>query len=66
VVNNRKALAYKISKLLVNKLNNLQNLRNYYIVKDSTALANDLTKLKIDQNRRMINFDIKENCTLRK
>jgi len=45
VVNNRNAPAYKISKLLVNKLNNL-NLRNHYIVKDSTALANDLTKLK--------------------
>jgi len=46
VVNNRNAPAYKISKLLVNKLNNLINLRNHYIVKDSTALANDLTKLK--------------------
>jgi len=50
---------YKISKLLVNKLNNLLNLRNQHIVKDSTALANDLTKLKMDENHRMITFDIK-------
>ena len=49
VVNNRNAPAYKIAKLLVNKLNN-----------DSTALANDLTKLKIDENHRMITLDIKD------
>jgi len=60
VVNNRNAPVYKMSKLLVNKLNNLLHLRNHYIVKDSTALANDLTKLKIDENYRMITFDIKD------
>jgi len=60
VVNNRNAPAYKISKLLVNKLINLLNLRNHYIVKDSTSLVNDLTKLKIEENHRMITFDIKE------
>jgi len=32
----------------------------YYILKDSTVLANDLTKLKIDGNHRMITFDIKD------
>ena len=52
VVNNRNAPAYKISKLLVNRLNNLLNLRNHYIVKDSIALANDLTKMKLDENHR--------------
>jgi len=63
VVNNRNAPAYKISKLLVNKVNNLLNFRNHlYIVKDSTALANDLTKLKIDENHRMIPLDIKDLC----
>jgi hypothetical protein len=50
VVNNRNAPAYKISKLLVNRLNNPLNLRKQYIVTDSTALANDLTKLKLDEN----------------
>ena len=51
---------YKISKLLVNRLNNLQNLRNRYIVKDCIAIANDLKKLKIHENHRMITFDIKD------
>ena len=63
-----KAPAYKISKLLVNRLNNLLNLRNHYIFKDSTALANELTKLKLDENRRMITLDIKDlyvNITIR-
>jgi len=58
-VNNRDAPANKMSKLLVNKLNNL-HLRNHNIVKDSTALAKDLTQLKIDKNHRMITFDIKD------
>jgi hypothetical protein len=60
VVNNRNAPTYKISKLLVNRLNNLLNLRKNYIVKDSTALANELTKMRIDENHRMINLDIKD------
>ena len=60
VVNNMNAPAYKISKLLVNRLNNLLNLRNHYNVKDSTALANDLTKIKLDENHRMITIDIKD------
>ena len=59
VVNNRNAPAYKISKLLVNRLNNLLNLRNHYIVKDSTALANDLTKMKLEENHR-ITLDIND------
>ena len=60
VVKNRNAPAYKISKLLINKLNNILNLRNRYIVKDSTPLANDLTKLKIEENHGMVVFDIKD------
>jgi galactitol-specific phosphotransferase system IIB component len=50
VVNNMSAPAYKISKFLVNKLNDHQNLKHRYNVKDSTTLANDLTKLEIDKN----------------
>jgi len=52
--------AYKVAKLLVNKLNNLLKLRKHYIVKDSRALANDLTKFKIDENHRMIILDFKD------
>jgi len=54
------APAYKISKLLVNRLNNLLNLRNHYNAKDSTALANNITKIKLDENHRMITLDIKD------
>ena len=60
VVNNMNAPAYKTSKLLVNRLNNLLNLRNHYNVKDSATLANDLTKIKLDANHRMITLDIKD------
>jgi retron-type reverse transcriptase len=35
-------------------------LKCHYNVKDSITLANDLTKLKIDENHRMITFDIKD------
>jgi len=55
-VNKGNVPAFKMSKLLVNKLNNLLHLRNHYIVKDSTALTNDLTKLKKDENHKMITF----------
>ena len=60
VVNNMNAPANKISKLLVNRLNNLLNLRSHCIVNDSTALASDLTKMKLDENHRMITLDIKD------
>ena len=35
-------------------------MRNHYIVKESTAPANVLTKLKIEENHRKITFDIKD------
>jgi len=57
-VNNRNAPSYKIAKFLVNKLHEHLNLKYQYNVKDSTSLANDLTKLKRDENHRMITFDI--------
>jgi hypothetical protein len=46
--------------MLVKKLNSLLNLQNQYNVKDSTTLANDLINLKIDENHRLITFDIKD------
>ena len=53
------APAYKISKLLVKKLNGYLNLDYQFNVTYSLTLASDLRKLKIDQNSRMITFDIK-------
>jgi len=51
---------YKISKLLAKKLNEYLNLDYQYNVKVSITLANDLKKLIIDENHRMITFDIKD------
>jgi hypothetical protein len=45
---------------MANKLNDYLNLKYHYTTKDSTALANDLTKLKTDRNYRMITYDIKD------
>jgi len=35
-------------------------LNNYFNVTNATNLANDLTKLEIHENHRMISFDIKD------
>jgi len=52
--------AYKISKLLAKKLNGYLNLDYQFNITDSLTIANDFIKLKIDQNSRMITFDIKD------
>jgi hypothetical protein len=59
-VNNMSAPAHKISKFMANKLNDYLNLKYHYNAKDSVTLANDITKLKIDGNYRMITFYIKD------
>ena len=60
VVNNRSAPAYKTAKKLSNILNQHLNLNNYYTINNSTDLANNLTRLKINENHRLINLDIKD------
>jgi hypothetical protein len=60
------APAYKISKLVVNKLNNLLNLRNHYNAKDSTTLANDLTKIKLDIKDLYVNIPIQKTLRITK
>ena len=60
IVNNRNAPGYKISKALVKKLNNAINLKNHYIIKDSITLANELIQININENHRMVTFDIKD------
>jgi hypothetical protein len=60
VVNNMTAPAYKIANFLAKKLNDHTHLKYQYTVKDSTTLANDLMKLKLNDNHRMITFDIKD------
>jgi hypothetical protein len=46
VVNNRTAPTYKVVKLLAKKVNDYTHLKYQYIVKNTTTLANDLTKLQ--------------------
>jgi hypothetical protein len=60
VINNTLAPTYKIAKFLSKRLNNYLNLNNSYVVKDSITLANNLTKLKINDNHKMITLDIKD------
>jgi hypothetical protein len=60
VVNYINTTSYKVSKFLVNKLNDHLNLKYRSNVKDSITLSNDLAKLRKDENHRMITLDIKD------
>ena len=62
VINNMNAPAYKVSKYLVNKLNIYLNLNHQFTMKNSINLAEDLTKLKVNGNYRMLTYDIKDLC----
>ena len=59
VVNNMSATSYKTSKHINNKLNAYLCL-SYYNVKNSISLAEDLIKLKIKENYKMMTYDIKD------
>jgi hypothetical protein len=43
-------------------LNQHISLNNHYNIMNSVNLANDLTKLEIQENHRLISFDIKDLC----
>lgn len=58
VINNMNAPSCKISKHLANILNGYLNLNHLYNVKNSTSLAEDLTKFKIDKNCKMLTHDV--------
>jgi hypothetical protein len=60
VVDNTTAPTYKISKFLANKLNDYINLKYHYNTKDYITLANDLIKVNLDENHKMITFDIND------
>jgi hypothetical protein len=59
VISNMKAPTYKISKDLVRMLSKHITFNNHYNVFNSTSLANDLTKLKMNGNHTLITYDIK-------
>jgi hypothetical protein len=60
VINNRPALAYKLAKHLASIQNQYIISHNQYVTINSHNLANDLTKLKINENHNMVTFDIKD------
>jgi hypothetical protein len=60
VIKNMNAPLYKIAIHLVNKLSGYLCLNNQYNVKNTTSLADDLTKLKINEYHTMVIYDIKE------
>jgi len=51
---------YKIAKHINKKLNAYLYLNNYSNVKHSVSLAEDLTKPKINENYKMMTYDIKD------
>ena len=59
-VSNMNAPSYKVATHLINILNTYLNLRNTYSVTNSTQLASELSQLPINENRRLITYDIKD------
>jgi hypothetical protein len=60
VIINMKAPTYKISKHLLRMLSKHLAFNNLYSVVNSTNLANELTKLKMNENHKFITYDIKD------
>jgi hypothetical protein len=60
IINNITAPAYKLAKHLTKILNQNSNLNNQYNLTNSTNHANDLIKLPVHDNYRMITWDIKD------
>jgi sulfur relay (sulfurtransferase) DsrC/TusE family protein len=54
------AQSYKIAKHQVNKLNGYLRLNKQYNVKNTIRLAEDLTKLIINEHHKMLTYDIKD------
>jgi hypothetical protein len=60
VINNTQAPSYKIAKFLNKKLQNLTNLPNSFIAKNSQEVAHDLRNIQIRDNNRLLSLDIKD------
>ena len=60
IVNNKQAPSYKIAKFLNKKLSHLVNLPHTYNVRNSQELAEELINMQLDNNTRMITYDIKD------
>jgi hypothetical protein len=51
---------YQIAKHLIDAPNRNLILNNHYNVKNSVNMANDLIKLKINENHKMMKYDVKD------
>ena len=60
VVNNTQAPSHKIAKLLNTKLKNMEILPNFYNVKNSLEVAEEISKIHINQYMKLITLDIKD------
>jgi hypothetical protein len=60
IINNRNAPSYKIAKKLNDIPKKHLHLDDQYITSNSTNLANDLIKLKINNRHKLITLDIKD------
>ena len=63
VVNNTQAPSHRIAKFINTKLQSLELLPNTYNIKNSTEIAEEISKLHINQNMRLIKLDIKDLYT---
>jgi len=63
VINNTQAPSHKIAKFLNNNLKNMQILPDTYNIKNSIEITEELTKLHINQNNKLITLDIKDLYT---
>ena len=54
---------HRIAKFINTKLQNLELLPNTYNIKNSTEIAEEISKLHINQNMRLITLDIKDLYT---
>jgi hypothetical protein len=60
VINNTQAPAYKIAKYINKKVQHLLSLPNNYNTKNSYGIAEELNKIRINENSRTVTLDIKD------
>jgi len=60
VINNTRAPSHKIAKFLNTRLKNMEILPNIYNIKNSLEIAEEISKIHINQHMRLITLDIRD------
>jgi len=60
VINNINAPAYNVAKYLNKRIQSLIHLPDTYNIKNSKEIAEELTHIHIDENSRLVTYDIKD------